>query len=239
MMRTLIFLLTLLSASLNIGAQAPGAFTYQGIANDKFGQPISDQLLGIEISILTSDPNKAPEYVERHQVRSSATGHFSIEVGRGTFVSGTSLLTIAVISDRYSLSVSMDITGGEDYEFLGSSELLSVPYALHAFAALNQPGAPGPPGPAGPPGMQGDPGITPPDACCVIGGNRGEKGETGPDGPDGAQGKAGISGLETLRLSSTPPDRPKNGQVYLDNGSNRADSKPGFRYFDETIWIDL
>lgn len=222
-----------------MSAQTPLAFTYQGVASDNFGLPISDQLLGIEISILTSDPDAAPEYVETHQVRSSSTGHFSIEVGRGTFVSGTSLATIAVFADYYSLAVSLDITGGENYEFLGASELLSVPYALHAFSALNEPGLPGPGGLIGPAGEPGDPGIRPPDSCCGIGSRQGEKGDPGPDGVDGAQGMAGISGLETLRLTGNPPDNPQNGQIYLDNGTNRADNAPGFRYFDETQWVDL
>ncbi len=239
MMKALIYFILLVSMTCTMSAQAPFAFTYQGVASDNLGQPIADQLLGIEISILKSDPNAAPEYVEKHQVRSSPTGHFSIEVGRGTFVSGTSLASIAVFADFYSLAVSIDISGGENYEFLGASELLSVPYALHAFTAMNEPGLPGPAGLIGPAGEAGDPGIRPPDSCCVIGGRQGDKGDPGPDGADGPQGMAGISGLETLRLSGTAPESPQNGQIYLDDGSNRADNRPGFRYFDETQWVDL
>jgi len=238
MKKAFTYLIFILSINVML-AQAPFAFSYQGIASDQLGQPITNQLLGIEIAILTSDLNAAPEYVERHEVTSSATGHFSLEVGRGTYVSGTSLSTIAVFPDDYSLSVSIDITGGQDYQFLGASELLSVPYALHAFAALSQPGLPGPPGLSGPPGEPGDPGIRAPDSCCGLDANKGEKGDPGPAGTEGPQGKAGISGLETLRLSSIPPDNPLNGQIYLDDGANRSDNRPGFRYYDEVNWIDL
>ena len=126
-MKALVYFVLLLVLSCSMSGQAPIAFTYQGVASDNFGQPLSDQLLGIEISILKSDPSAAPEYVETHHVRSSSTGHFSIEVGRGTYVSGSSLSTIATFADFYSLAVSIDITGGENYVFLGASELLSVP----------------------------------------------------------------------------------------------------------------
>lgn len=238
-MRVILISLFFIISMSFINAQAPVAFSYQGIANDNFGQPIANQMLGIEIAILNENAIPVREYVERHEVISSETGHFSLEVGRGTYVSGSSLSTIAILPDTYALSVSIDITGGSDYEFLGSSELLSVPYALHAFAALNRQGAPGPVGLSGPPGPQGDPGIRAPDACCGPDARKGEPGDPGLPGPDGAQGKAGISGLETLRLTDTPPADPANGQIYLDNGSNRVDGVPGFRYYDETKWVDL
>jgi len=87
-------------------------------------------------------------------------------------------------------------------------------------------------------GEFGDPGPQPLD-CCLGVPPKGEKGDTGPQGPTGPQGLVGLSGLETLRLQNSLPEGPQNGQLYLDDGSNREDNMPGFRYYDVDKWIDL
>jgi hypothetical protein len=45
-------------------------------------------------------------------------------------------------ADQYFVQVSLDIAGGSNYQLMGVSQLLSVPYALHAQSAdtvLNNP----------------------------------------------------------------------------------------------------
>lgn len=240
-MKKLLLVISVVFLAFCLKGQAPVAFSYQGMAMNNDGSPISNQMLGIKITIETDVDSVPPLYVERHEVVSSETGHFTLSVGRGTYLEGSSfsLSALAILPDRYFLSVAIDTEGGSDYDFLGASELLSVPYALHAYSAMNRPGREGPPGLIGPTGMQGPPGIRAPDSCCFWSSNEGEKGDPGPRGPEGAMGRQGLSGLETLELTDTPPVDPKNGQIYLDNGVNRSSSTPGFRYFDEDKWIDL
>ncbi len=240
-MRRLLIGILIYLLSWSIKAQAPIAFSYQGMAMNNDGSPISNQMLGIKITIKTDVDTIPPLYVERHEVVSSETGHFTLSVGRGAYIEGSSfsLSAIAILPDRYFLSVAIDKDGGSDYAFVGASELLSVPYALHAYSAMNKPGPRGPHGLIGETGEPGPPGIRPPDACCFGDSTKGEKGDPGPEGLEGAMGKQGLSGLETLELTDVPPATPKNGQIYLDNGVNRSDGTPGFRYFDEDKWIDL
>ena len=38
---------------------------------------------------------------------------------------------------------------------------------------------------------------------------------------------------------NTPPDNPQMNTIYLDDGTNRQDAAPGFRFYDGAVWIDL
>ena len=58
----------------------------------------------------------------------------SLEIGAGTLVSGD-FSTIDWASGPYFLKTETDPTGGTAYTITGSSQLLSVPYALHAKTA--------------------------------------------------------------------------------------------------------
>jgi len=95
-------------------------------------------------------------------------------------------------------------------------------------------GTEGPEGPQGPQGPPGDPN-----------GPMGDQGDQGPRGPDsppgvmGPQGPKGPAGIGIQEMKSTPPPAPLLHDIYLDNGDNRDDVLPGFRYFDGTTWIDL
>ena len=59
---------------------------------------------------------------------------FSIEIGAGALVSG-SMTTIDWSKGPYFIHTETDPTGGTNYTITGTSELLSVPYALHAATA--------------------------------------------------------------------------------------------------------
>lgn len=237
LMWTYILLLTCSLGSSLLG-QVPSAFSYEGIATDPFGSPLANTDIEILIEIIAeSNPNLNPRYAETHRVVTSQLGNFTLSIGRGVAVTGGDLVDVFRVSESRFLNINIRVSGTDEFVLLGSLELLSVPYAYQAFMALNETGATGPNGPHGPIGEFGDPGPAPLD-CCLVG-PKGQKGETGPQGPPGAQGLDGLSGLETLSLQNTFPENPANGQIYLDDGSNRADSVPGFRYYDVDKWIDL
>ncbi|GAG52677.1 unnamed protein product, partial [marine sediment metagenome] len=63
-------------------------------------------------------------------------GLINLNIGEGTVVSGN-FTTIDWSADTYFIKIEMDITGGTTYEEYGISQLLSVPYALHAKTAAN------------------------------------------------------------------------------------------------------
>ncbi len=112
-------------------AQAPGKFNYQGVARNASGQPLAGQALGLRLSIRNLTAGGAVLYQETHAVNTNAYGLYSVSVGGGTIVSGAMADVNWGAGDKY-LQVEMDPAGGASYTDLGSSQLLSVPYAMYS-----------------------------------------------------------------------------------------------------------
>jgi len=172
----------------SLQAQVPMAFSFQGVATDTNGALLSNNGIGVQVSILESNAAGNSVYIETHQVQSSHLGMFNLSIGRGDVVEG-SFDEIRWGSDRYFVQTEIDINGNTDYVYSGTVELLAVPYALFALEAGNdslqipgpvgEQGIDGPPAPPRPPGMNEQPG----DPTCGC--PPGPKGETGPPGPPG------------------------------------------------------
>lgn len=124
-----ILLLLLVPAWLH--GQAPQAFDFQGVARDASGAVLSDQPIGLMVSILTDNPNGTVVYRESHAVTTSPFGLFTIAVGQGTPLLGT-LAGVDWANGAKYIRLGMDPNGGNAYQDLGATQLLSVPYALHA-----------------------------------------------------------------------------------------------------------
>lgn len=130
-MRKFVTILVLCLLSIIIYSQAPHAFKYQAIARDASGNILSEQAVSFRISILQGGPTATASYVETHSVTTNQQGLVNLEIGRGTTVSGT-MSGIDWGSDTYYTKIEMDPTGGSGYLEMGTSQLLSVPYALDA-----------------------------------------------------------------------------------------------------------
>ena len=76
----------------------------------------------------------APVYTETHKAFTNTYGSFSLAVGRGKVTKGD-FATIDWSSGNHYLQLEMDAAGGDSYKLMGSSELLSVPYAFYAGTA--------------------------------------------------------------------------------------------------------
>jgi hypothetical protein len=132
-------LLTLLVAIVVTGttfAQAPDKMSYQSVIRDASNSLVVSQSVGIQISILQTSTSGTAVYVETHSPSTNANGLVSIEIGTGTVVSGV-FNTIDWSVGPYFVKTETDPTGGTTYTITGTSELLSVPYALHAKTAEN------------------------------------------------------------------------------------------------------
>ena len=90
--------------------------------------------VGIQISLLQGSVSGDAVYVETQAPTTNDNGLFSIEIGAGALVSG-SMTTIDWSKGPYFIHTETDPTGGTNYTITGTSELLSVPYALHAATA--------------------------------------------------------------------------------------------------------
>lgn len=129
-------LLLLLSLSFTNFAQSPEAFKYQAVVRDAGNTILANQAVGMRFSVQQGSIGGAAVYVETFDATTNAYGLVNIELGSGTVVSGT-FSTINWENGPYFIETAVDITGGTTYSVMGTSQLLSVPYALHSKTATN------------------------------------------------------------------------------------------------------
>ncbi len=121
-------------------AQAPQGLNYQGVARNNAGVELPNQNIGIQLSILDGAATGTVVYTETHALLTDANGLFTLVIGFGTPTTGTfSAVNWAVGGSKW-LKVSMDAAGGSNYQLMGTSQLLSVPYALFAGNVANNGG---------------------------------------------------------------------------------------------------
>jgi hypothetical protein len=164
--------------NLVIAAQAPQLLNYQAVVRNSAGTPLSN---GTTVSLLFQIHDiTATGTIIYHESSQATTNQF----GLITYAIGTnaSLSGIQWSTGQKWLQVFIDPAGGGNYTDMGTTQLLSVPYAL--FAANS---AQGPQGPTGVQGIQGATGPT---------GNDGATGATGATGPAGV-GATGATGVLT------------------------------------------
>jgi hypothetical protein len=174
-------------------AQAPQAVDYQGIARDPLGNPLQNQALGLELTIHQGSATGTIVYREDHFPTTNQFGLYSVQLGMGAAVTGT-FSAINWANGPYYLAVGMDITGGTNFTAAGTSQLLSVPYALYAQTSGS---GSGPTGPTGPTGANGATGPTGPAGAT------GASGANGATGPTGAAGTAGTTGQNVTEVYGT------------------------------------
>lgn len=127
----LISMLAGLSACPALWAQSPDRMSYQAVVRNSEGVLLSNQSVGIRIQILQASEFGAAVYVETHTRTTNPNGLVTLEIGGGTVVLGNFSL-IDWAAGPYFLKTETDPAGGTSYSILGTTQLLSVPYALHA-----------------------------------------------------------------------------------------------------------
>lgn len=120
--------------TLGIMAQAPGRISYQALVRDSNNKLIPDANIGMQISILQGTASGTAVFVERHFPSTNSNGLVTVEIGSGTLVSGD-ILGIDWTNGPYFIKAETDVKGGANYTITGTSQLLSVPYALYAKTA--------------------------------------------------------------------------------------------------------
>ncbi len=160
-------------------SQAPNFINYQGVARDVAGGILPNTAINLQIKIHNS---ATAVYTETHLATTNDFGLFNVHIGAGINQSG-SISGIDWGVDTYSIEVLKH--DGSAYVTMGTSQLVSVPYALYAANS----GTAGPtganstvPGPAGPTGSAG---------------TNGSAGATGPTGPTGLLASGTAAGNTT------------------------------------------
>ncbi|MBA7534149.1 hypothetical protein ES705_26395 [subsurface metagenome] len=134
-MKKLFYSIIILLLSTTVFAQAPQSFKYQAVVRDVSGEIIADQQVSFQISILQNSASGTAVYTETHFDSTNQFGLVTLEIGTGTTTDD--FIGIDWSNDAYFIQIEMDATGGTSYTLMGTSQILSVPYALHAKSAEN------------------------------------------------------------------------------------------------------
>ena len=133
-MRKLFTILLAVFLTATVWAQSPNKMSYQAVIRDASDNLITDTQIGMQISILQGSASGTAVYVETQSPTTNANGLISIKIGDGTVQSGD-FTNIEWANGPYFIKTETDPAGGTDYTITGTSQLLSVPYALHAKTA--------------------------------------------------------------------------------------------------------
>ena len=226
-MKNTFTLFTFLILSASFFAQAPQKMSYQAVIRNSNGALVNSTTVGMKISIIQGSIAGTIVYSETQTATTNANGLVSLEIGSGTVISG-SFSSINWAAGPLFIKTQTDPTGGTNYTITGSSQLMSVPYALFS--------ANGTPGPAGPQGLPGTNGTNGAQGPIGLTGAQGQTGPAGPQGPqglpgtngtNGAQGPIGLTGA-TGAQGQTGPAGPQGPQgLPGTNGTNGAQGPIG------------
>ena len=131
-MKNLITLLVLaLVSTVSIYSQPPQAFKYQAVVRDNAGEIRQSQEVGIRMNIHDQTAAGTIVYQETFSETTNDFGLVNLQIRNGTPTIGT-FSAIDWGSNSKFLETEIDPTGGTEYISMGTSELLSVPYALYS-----------------------------------------------------------------------------------------------------------
>jgi hypothetical protein len=129
----LIFIAFLFAFS--IFAQSPHMFNYQAVVRSSTGDILANQNVSFEIVILQTSPTGTPVYTETHNTATNEYGLVTLKIGDGATLDDLSAIDWG--ANDYYLKVSLDEEGGTNYQEMGITQILSVPYSLYSETAEN------------------------------------------------------------------------------------------------------
>lgn len=115
-------------------AQGPEKMSYQAIVRNIDGSILAESQVGLKIGVIQGSTNGQRVYEEIHNQVTNENGLVSLQIGSGDVTFGD-FSDIDWSNGSFFLETQMDLDGGSNYTLTGLTELLSVPYALHAKTA--------------------------------------------------------------------------------------------------------
>jgi uncharacterized protein (TIGR02145 family) len=131
MKKILLSLVAAVTLSLSSFGQAPEGFKYQAVVRDAGNTILNNQAVGLRMTIQQGSIGGTTVYAETFAPTTNAHGLVNLEIGNGTVVSGT-FANIDWSAGPYFMETAVDVTGGTNYSVMGTSQLMSVPYALYS-----------------------------------------------------------------------------------------------------------
>jgi len=131
-MKTFYAILCIAIASLTqLQAQAPQGFNYQATVRNSSGDLIINTNVYFKFNVIQGSQTAVPIFTETHYVPTDDLGQVNLIIGEGTATTGVfSELDWSLGS--YYLGIELSINGANNYVAMGTTQLLSVPYALYA-----------------------------------------------------------------------------------------------------------
>lgn len=130
-MKKIITLLAVALFATTVSAQAPQKMSYQAVIRNASNVLVANANIRMRISVLQGTATGTSVYIETQTATTNVNGLATLEIGNGTVVSGT-FASIAWGTNAYFIKTETDPTGGTNYTIVGTSQFLSVPYALFA-----------------------------------------------------------------------------------------------------------
>ena len=121
-----VFIFSLFFTVFSAQAQAPQKFSYQAVIRNASNALVVNTTVGVRVSVLQGSQTGNAIYVETHISNTNSNGLVSLQIGGGTVVdAGFSAINWS--TGPYFIKTETDITGGNNYTIIGTSQLLSVP----------------------------------------------------------------------------------------------------------------
>jgi len=144
--KTILIALVLTINANQLFAQATNGIFFQAVARDNFSNPAKDRKIYVQSSIIQTTPTGTKVLTEEHQANTDATGVFSISLGNGVRVGGTSsnLTTIDWSKGPFYLNLKVAITpigGNSNWDYnkewvdMGTTSFGAVPFALYSASS--------------------------------------------------------------------------------------------------------
>ena len=135
MKKILLSLVAAATISLSAFGQAPEGFKYQAVVRDAGGLILNNQAVGMRLTVQQGSVGGTPVYTETFSTTTNAYGLVNLEIGTGTTTDD--FATIDWSNGPYFMETAVDFLGGMTWVVMGTSQLMSVPYALHSKTAEN------------------------------------------------------------------------------------------------------
>ena len=130
-MKFIYVFLFVLFFTIPINSQSPQLFNYQSVIRNSSGGVVGNERVALNISIVEGNVYGSIVYSEVFNVITNQFGLVNVKIGGGSVVAGD-FSNINWGGSDFFINIAVDLEGGENFQDVGTTQLVSVPYALYA-----------------------------------------------------------------------------------------------------------
>ncbi|HPE33267.1 MAG TPA: FISUMP domain-containing protein [Bacteroidales bacterium] len=118
-----------------VSAQISNGISYQTIIRNSNGDPLPDQPVNLQISVIKGGLNGEIIYTEIHNVQTNAVGMAALVIGSGLPQFGT-FNQIQWGASKHFFQLAADFDGNDSYQVIGTAQFIDVPYAINSKSLM-------------------------------------------------------------------------------------------------------